>query len=1014
MNLADCAIKNRVVMHMVTLLLIVGGIWAYQQMPRLEDPEFTIKQALVQTEYPGATPEEVALEVTDKLETAIQQLGQLDTITSQSRSGLSIITVEIKNQYNKTTLPQVWDELRRKVNDAQRGLPPGTRPSRVIDDFGDVYGVYFALTGEGFTYQKLYEFAKDLRRELLLAKDVAKVELWGVQQETVYVEMSRSRMAGLGVSQQDIFNTLKQQNMVMPSGWVQVDKERVRINPTGMHENVEEIGNLLVRASKTGELIYLKDVATVQRGYIDPPRTLMRYNGERAIGIGISTISGGNVVTMGEAVSKRLEELRATMPLGMEISRVYYQPKLVTEAVNGFLNSLLQALAIVIGTLMIVMGLRSGFLVGAILLLTISGTMIFMYIWGVALERVSLGALIIALGMLVDNAIVVVEGILIGVQRGMKSTEAAIQVVKQTSMPLLGSTAVAIFAFTGIGLSNDSTGEYCYSLFQVILISLSLSWFLAVTLTPLYGAMFIKAAPALSGAEDPYSGRMYQTYKRFLLRCLWLKWITVGVLVALLAGAVYGFGFIQGQFFPDSTLNMFYADYWAPEGTHIEETAKDMEEAREYISKLSGVKSVTSIVGQGSLRFMLTYQPEKLNPSYGQLIIEVDEFQQVGKLIPTVEDYLSKNFDSAEPRVQRFVFGPGGGFSIEARFRGPDPVVLRGLSNQAKAIMEADPNTKYVRDDWRGKVKLLVPEFSEARARRAGIARPDLSQALEMNFSGLNVGLYREEDELLPIILRPPDAQRIGVDNIHDVQVWSPVNQRFIPINQTVSGFLTQWVNSIVRRRDRLPTVTAQCDPKEGLAEPVFNRLRPKIEAIKLPPGYELEWGGEHDNVEKAHEQLATVLPFSFLAMIITIIVMFNSVRRPLIIFLTVPLAIVGVTVGLLATGQPFGFMALLGFLSLTGILIKNAVVLIDQIVIEIEEGKEVSAAIVDSAVSRMRPVTMGAFTTILGMIPLLKDTFFVAMAVTMMSGLAFATAMTLIAVPVLYAIFYRVPYREV
>jgi multidrug efflux pump subunit AcrB len=1014
LNLVRYALENRIVMYMFTVLLMGGGIASYEALSRLEDPEFTIKEALVTTQYPGASACEVEREVTDKIETAIQALGQLKKITSISKPGLSIITVEVKDKYDKTTLPQVWDELRRKVGDVQRSLPPGVKPSLVNDDYSDVYGLFLALTGKGYSYGELKDLAKDMKRELLLVKDVAKVEIFGEQQETVYVEMSRSRMAELGISQDDIYRTLAQQNMIVPAGQIRVGEEYVRIVPTGMHKAVEEIGNLMVRARATGELISLKDFAEIKRGYVDPPQTLMRFNGERALGLGISTVIGGNVVTMGDAVEKRLSELRDQVPVGMELHPVYFQPKLVTEAVNGFLVSLVEALVIVIAVLMIFMGLTSGLLVGAMLLITIAGTFIFMLVWNISLERISLGALIIALGMLVDNAIVVTDGILVNVQKGRDGKEAAFQVVAQTSLPLLGATVVAILAFAGIGLSQDKTGEYCYSLFQVVLISLSLSWVVAVTLTPLFCVLTFK--PPKGGADsqaDPYAGKAYRFYKNSLLACLRRKTMTAGIMAGMLVVAVVGFQYVDRSFFPESTLNKFYVDYWLPEGTHIERTRDDLAKIERFVLKIKDVDSVATFIGKGALRFMLTYSPEKVNTAYGQLLVTVKDYREINDMIPRIKEYLAANFPNADPRINRFRFGPGTGFKIEARFRGPDAEVLRRLANQAKAVMEADSNTEYVRDDWRRKVKVVVPIFSEAKARRSGISRPDLSQALQMNFGGLPVGVYREDDELLPILSRMPESEREDVADITNVMVWSNVHRKMIPINQVVSGFRVEWEDAIIQRRNRLPTITCQCDVKSGTAEATRSKLASKIEAIELPSGYELEWGGEYEDSEDGQSALGKVLPLSFLAMGICIIVMFNAIRQPLIIFLCVPLAIIGVTMGLLLTSQPFGFMSLLGFLSLSGMLIKNAVVLIDQIDLEIREGKTIGDAIVDSSVGRLRPVGMAAATTILGMIPLLQDAFFVAMAVTIMAGLAFATALTLIVVPVLYAIFFRTSFNR-
>jgi multidrug efflux pump subunit AcrB len=1020
MNIAQYALNNRVVMYMVTVVVIGGGILSYQSMSRLEDPEFAIKEALIVTQYPGASPQEVEQEVTDKIETAVQALGQTKLVTSMSKAGLSTITVEVKDKYDKKTLPQVWDELRRKVRDVQGNLPPGAGTPKVYDDYGDVYGVFFALTGEGYSHQELYRAAKNLKRELLLAQDVARVEIFGNQQETVYVEMSRAKMTELGISQDQIYQTLSNQNVVVPSGEVTIGTEDIRISPTGIQNSVEEIGNLLIRSSaqpSTGypeqdKLLYLKDVAQIKRGYLDPPVVLMSHNGLPALGIGISTVAGGNVVTMGKAVMDKLAHLETTLPLGMKLSPIYYQPERVTEAVNGFAISLLEALVIVVAVLMLFMGIRSGVLVGSILLLTICGTMIVIRFWDISLERISLGALIIALGMLVDNAIVVTDGMLVGIQSGMNRRDAALHIVSRSAWPLLGATTVAILAFAGIGLSQNVTGEFCYSLFQVILISLFLSWVFAVTLTPVFGEQFLKVKKE-GTTQDPYTGVLYRMYRYSLTLCLEHKWLTAASLVILLCVSLYAFGFTKESFFPDSNLKKFYINYWAPEGTDIRKTANDVKKIAEWLKDNDKVESVTTSVGQGVLRFMLTYGPEKTNGSYGFILVGLKEFKDLDELIPQVTTYVTENFPGAEPVVNRFVLGPGGEFKIQARFRGPDPKVLRELSNRAQAIMREDPGIKNVTDDWRRKVKVVVPEFSESKARRAGVSRSDLANALEMTFSGRSVGLWREGDELLPIISRPQENERTSVENIHNVYVWSATNAAPIPIRQVLSGFRTEWEDPIIRRRNRVPTIHAQCDPKTETASAVLERIRPKIEAIALPQGYEMEWGGEYEDSRDAQVALGQMLPLSFLAMIMVIVIMFNAIRQPLVILLTIPFAIIGVTVGLLVTGQSLTFVALLGLISLSGMLIKNGVILVDQIDYEKAEGTEPFPAIVEASVSRMRPVAMAAITTILGMIPLITDPFFVSMAVTIMFGLAFATALTLMVVPVFYAIFFRVDCRN-
>lgn len=1008
MGLADVSIRNRTTTLVVVFVIVVGGWISFDTLGRLEDPEFTIKSAQVVTRYPGATAMEVAEEVTDVIEKAVQQLGQIDYVTSKSTPGLSIVTVQIQNKYDKTSLPQVWDELRRKVGDAQGQLPPGADPSIVNDDYGDVYGVFFAVYGDGFTYRELKDHVDMLEKELLLVDDVAKVAIYGAQEEVIYIEISRPRMARLGISEAQIYRTLADKNMVTPSGAVDVGREYIRMYPEGGLDSVESIGNTLIQGIASDRQVFLRDVADVRRDYEDPPTTMIRFNGHPAIGMGISTVQGGNVVTMGEGVSRRLAELEADTPIGIEMGTIYWQSRYVTESIANFLVSLLQALAIVIGVLLFAMGLRSGLLIGVILLLTVLATFIPMKAQGIALERISLGALIIALGMLVDNAIVVVEGIQMRLQRGMDRVKAASEAVSTTMGPLLGGTAVAILAFGALGFSQDATGEFCRSLFQVITISLLLSWLLAVTVTPLFGVMVLRAKPGGSDV-DPYGGPVFRAYRTFLGGCIRKRWITMGIMGLLLAIALKGFGYVEQSFFPDSTTPQFTVDYWTTQGTCIEDTRDDFARVEEQILGLEGVENVATCVGQGALRFMLTYSPEEPNSAYGQLIVEVDDYKRIETLIPQIEDIIQAESPDALTYARRFVLGPGGGSKIEARFRGPDAEVLRRLSDEAKAIMATDPGARDIRDDWRSMVKTIRPILAEVPAARAGLTRKDVSSAIQRTFGGLRVSFYREGDKLIPIVARAPKAESDDVDSLYDLQIWSPVACGTIPIQQVVKRFDTVWDDSIVARRDRLPTITPQCNQVTGVASVVFNRLRPKIEAMELPPGYSLEWGGEHESSGDSQDALARMLPIILVLMVLIVVLQFNSVRLPLIIWLTVPLAIIGMTAGLLFSNTPFGFMALLGALSLVGMLAKNSIVLVDEINSQITEGKEQFQAILDAAVSRLRPVSMAALTTVLGMIPLLPDAFFVSLAITVMAGLSFATVLTMIVLPTLYAVFFRV-----
>jgi len=1010
MNIAEWSIKNKTICLVAVFIMFIGGIKSYGDLGRLEDPEFTIKEALITTQYPGASPREVEEEVTEVIETAIQELGQLKEITSISKPGESIITVKIKDKYDNVTLPQVWDELRRKVNDAQQRLPPGVQPSIVFDDYGDVYGVLIALQGEDYSYAELKDIADFLRRELLLVEDVAKIVLWGVQQEQIFVEISRSKTAQLGLSLDAIYETLKKQNLVVDAGSVRVGNEFIRINPSGEIDSVDEIENLLIRGGKGGQsYIYLKDIAEVKRGYITPPKTLLRYNGEKAIALGISTIQGGNVVTMGHGLVEKLKYLLPQIPLGISANAIYYQAEGVEKSVNSFLVNLLQALAIVVGVLMIFMGLRSGLLIGAILLITVLTTFVFMNIYAISLERISLGALIIALGMLVDNAIVVTDGYLIRVQQGMEKIKAANEAVIRTMWPLFGATVVAVLAFAAIGLSDDSTGEYLRSLFQVILISLGMSWVIAVTITPLFCVLFLKPSENTNSTDDPYKGALFVMYKNFLVLCLQFRWMAVGVVVALLLSAVHAFGYLEDSFFPDSSSPIILAHYWLPEGTDIRKTSADTVEIEKFILKQEGVESVSTFVGAGAPRFMLVYSPEKSYDGYALLMVTVDDYKRNDALMKTIKDHLKNKYVNSNPKLEKIRLGPGGGFAIEARFSGQSPTKLRELSEKAKKIMRDDGGVAGIRDDWRERVKIVRPIFSESQARRAGVNRDDLAEALQTAFIGTPVGIYRERDELLPILSRKPEEERSNVDHIKDVHIWSHTAQSAIPIRQVVSRFDTTWEDAVRHRREKRRTITMQSDQKSGNASVVFNRIRDKIESIPLPPGYEFEWGGEYEDSIDAQKGLTKNLPVTVLMMIFVVITLFNALRQPLIVWLTIPLSIIGVTYGLLLTGESFGFMAMLGFLSLSGMLIKNAIVLIDEIDLQIKEGKERHHAIIEASVSRMRPVSMAAITTVLGMIPLLTDVFFKGMAVTIMAGLSFATLLTLIIVPVFYAIFFNI-----
>ncbi|MEE4144373.1 MAG: efflux RND transporter permease subunit [Halieaceae bacterium] len=1012
MNLAEYTLRKRTIAWVACVLLLFGGYLSYEGLGRYEDPEFVIRQAVIVTEYPGALAIQVAEEVTDVIEGAVQQLQELKEVTSVSRAGSSLVKVEIDMRFarSRDDLEQVWDKLRRKVADVQRRLPPGAGPSVVNDDFGDVYALFFAVTGDGYSLEQVHNYVKALQRELVLVPGVARVTTQGAPQEAIFVEIAAARAAQMDVSLDQIYQALQQQNMISAAGDLLVGPQRIQLSPTGQVDSVAAIGNIVLGSRGGEQVIFLKDVATIKRDIVEPPQSLVRYDGRPAIGLGVSQVAGGNVVTIGDAVRMRLAELESLRPVGMELNVISYQSDSVRAAVDGFVINLVAAVIIVVLVLVVFMGLRSGLIVGFVLLLTVAGTLVAMFLGDIAMQRISLGALIIALGMLVDNAIVVTDGILVRLQRGDDAAQAAVEVVEATRWPLLGGTVVGILAFSAIGLSPTDMGEYAGSLFWVILYSMLLSWLFAVTLTPLFCVSFLKAGQAAAdGAEHPLL-RHYRSLLRTVLR---YRAVTGAICLLLLAGAIVGFGFVPPGFMPESARPQFVVDVYLPQGTAIEVTAAEMGAVEEYVSAKPGVKHVTTFIGSGGLRFMLTYSPEDPNTSYGQLLVDVDDPQGIAALVSELQDELSLLHPAADIKVWKFMLGRGGGKKIEAAFRGPDPAVLRQLTEQAKALMARDPGAVAIQDDWRRKVPVLRPVVDQVAAQRAGVDITRISEALERAFSGMQVGVYREGDDLIPIISRAPLDERDAAEQLDNVLVYSPTARRYLPVGQLVTGVEIEWVDAIIRRVSRFPTLKAQADPLPGeLSAPLLSRLRPQIEAIELPSGYALEWEGEYKASLEANEGLALSAPYGFAAMVLAVVVMFNAFRQPLVIWLTAPLAVIGVTVGLLLFRVPFEFMAILGFLSLIGMLVKNSIVLVDQADVEIRAGKEHFTAVVDAAVSRARPVFLGALTTILGVAPLLLDPFFKSMAVTIMFGLAFATILTLVVVPLLYTVLFRIAFK--
>ena len=1010
--MARFAIEKRLISAIATLLILIAGYFAYMTLPRFEDPEFVIRQAQIITPYPGASAIEVAEEVTEVVENALQQLPGVLEVRSVSSPGLSTVTVEftIAATPNRATLNQLFSQMRAKILDIQLQLPPNALASQVFDDFGDVFALYFAIVGDGYTLAELHEYARDLQRELVTVDGVSKIILNGVRDEVIYVEYSPARLVELGITPQQIGDLLEAQNVVVPGGSIVAGQRRLQVRPESAVDSIEAIEDLVLANPQTGASFRLSDIATVSRGVIEPPSTQLYRDGRPAIGMGVSNTIGGNVVKMGTAVKMRMDELISERPVGIEVLPISDQSETVDVAVADFLTNVLVALVIVVGILMVFMGLRSGVLMGGILLVTVAGTLFGMYLFGLDMQRISLGALIIALGMLVDNAIVVVEGTLVRVHRGESAASASIAVVNQTKWPLLGGTIVGLLAFSPIGFSPDNTGEYAGSLFWTISISLLFSWLIAIWLTPYYCTLLLKP----TGEEEPKENALFRAYRNLLERAIRMRFITVGIVLLLFGSAVVGFSLVPPGFFPASTRAQFVIDYTLPQGTDIAQTRSDLLAIEEHVRGLDGVTGTNLMVGGGHARFMLIYESENQNPAYGQILVDVEDYGQIEGLQTELQSWLGENYADARSKVWKFVLGPGGGSKIEARFFGNDPAVLRDLSTQARSIM-AEAGAVAVKDDWQEQVQTIRPVINNENARRLGLTQGEIANAIYSHLTGANIGVYREGEDLLDIVMRPFESERDDVAGLQNIQVFSQLFGGYIPITQVVDDFEIVFEAGNLRRIDRKLAITAQSDNAPGiLSGDLFDEVRGPIEAIPLPPGYSLEWKGEYGSSQEANAGLASTMPLGFGAMILVVIFLFNTVRQPLIIWLTVPLALIGVVWGLALSQTPLEFMAILGMLALTGMLIKNAIVLIDETDTQIADGKPRMQAIVDAAVSRVRPVSLGVLTTVLGVVPLLWDPFFQSLAVVIICGLSFATVLTLIIVPTLYAIFFNVKQEEV
>ncbi|NOR80492.1 MAG: AcrB/AcrD/AcrF family protein, partial [Methyloprofundus sp.] len=866
MSLTAIAIDKKPVTYFATFLIVLAGIASFFQLGWLEDPEFTVKTAAITTVYPGASAKEVELEVTDLIELKIQEMEEIKNIYSESRPGLSIIKVDIKDAVWSNELPQVWDVLRKKIGDIEHRLPPGAGKPAVGDDFGYVFGFLLSVTGDGFTYAELEDYVKQLRKELSLVEGVARIDLWGAQDKRIYLDTSENQFTSLGLTVADLQKTLHNQNEIVDAGYVEIQDERLRVSPTGAFNDPQDIGELSVTASRLNskgksELLHLKDVVTVSEGYLKPAKQLLRFDGQPAISIALAPVGGTNIVTVGEAIDKRLAELQGTLPVGIEIHKVSWQSESVADSIKVFMVNLLEAVVIVLIVLAVSMGLRVGIIIGfSGLIVAILGTFIVMKITGIDLQRVSLGALIISMGMMVDNAIVVVDGFVVKLKQGIDRKQAAIEAATTPSWPLLGATVIACMAFYPIYTSTASTGEYAGSLFVVVFISLIFSWVLSQTLTPLM-CMVMLPDPDKNANEDVYGGRFYQKFRSLLAFSIKYRMLFMGAMMALLLLSVLGFRYVPVLFFPESSRLQIMVDYWEPEGNRIEQVANNLRGIEDKLQTLSQVDSVSSFIGQGPPRFYLPVNPETPHSSYAQLIVNTNTLEDVDTVIADITPWFAENYPDAFIRVRKYPVGSFDDWKFEARFSGPanaDPEILRSLADQGLAILEQSPYTLESRSNWRQRVKKVVPEYDQARGRWSNISRGDVARASKRAFDGITVGQFRQEDDLIPIVLRHQKSERVqAATNIDMLQVLSPFAIDAVPLAQVTKSVEVAWEDPVIWRWDRRRAISVQASPKIGVTTPTLrDSVLDKFNAIKLPPGYKLEWDGEYDTSTESQNGL--------------------------------------------------------------------------------------------------------------------------------------------------------------
>lgn len=1011
MNIPKYSLENQKIIYFFLAVMLIGGIYSFFKLPKKEDSPFVIKQAVLVTQYPGATPQEVEKLVTEPIEREIQAMSDVFQIKSESYFGMSKISIELQPTLSPDYMPVKWDELRRKVANIQPRLPSGASSISVSDDFGDVFGIYYALTAdEGYTYDDLRNWAQKIKTELSPVPGVQKVYLFGEQTQVVNVKISIPKLANLGIDPNAIQQVMQTQNLLVNTGDINTGNYQLRLRAEGTYKDIQDIRDQLI-VTKSGGEVRLGDIATVERGYMDPPSNLMRVDGKRAIGIGVATGSKDDVVAVGNAVADHLAEMEQLFPVGMDLKTIYPENKIADEANNGFILNLIESLLIVIVIIFIVMGSRAGMLVGSSLLFSVGGTLLIMLIWGVGLNRTSLAAFIIAMGMLVDNAIVVTDNAQVGIKRGLSRYQALIDGATKPQWALLGATFIAVCSFLPMYLAPASVAEIVKPLFIVLAVSLGLSWVLALTQTTTFGNFILKEAKPGEN-KDPYDTKLYHKFESVLGRLIKRRYVTISTVVATLFLSLFVMSIMPQSFFPIMSKPYFRADLIFPEGYSIydvETNVKKIEE--EYLSKNENIKSYSFTLGGSPVRYYLASSSIGLKPNFANVLIETQDPEDAQAEEGKFYDYMVANYPNILTRSALFALSPVPDAAIEIGFIGDNVDTLVALTQRAQEIARNYDQVMEVRNSWGNKVPVWKPLYSQEKGLRLGITRQQVAYSLRSATNGVPLGEYREGDVFMPILLKDADKDSISLNDIKTLPVYS-AKGRSVKVEQVIDDFSLDYEFNVVRRFNREPCMLMQCEPKRGAnTMAAFSHLWKEVqEKIQVPEGYKMTYFGEQSEQDKGNKAIAANIPLMFGLIYVTLLFLFPKYyRKPVLIMAMLPLIFIGVVLGLLVFGKSLDFFAMLGLLGLIGMNIKNAIVLVDEIGLQLNAGLSPVNAVIEATKTRIVPVTMASGTTILGMLPLLGDAMFAGMAATIMGGLFVSTILTIFVLPVTYCVFFKI-----